>query len=114
MSNRAAEYDEQRPCGRCCWPEDCANGCIKGEGDHHATCLCEKCAPAGSQGVADVGLSIEGLSIGTEYRAWEPSANDAAELILADHDAVLVTVTYDDGSQIVFRRIPQSGRGAKP
>jgi hypothetical protein len=36
---------------------------------------------------------------------WLPSDNVAARRILADADAVGLTVTYDDGSQIVFARL---------
>lgn len=38
--------------------------------------------------------------------AWEPSHNVSAKRLLLDNEAVSVTVTYDDGSQVVFHRWP--------
>lgn len=37
---------------------------------------------------------------------WQRSLNVGARRLLSDPDAVSVTVTYDDGSQVIFHRTP--------
>jgi hypothetical protein len=55
---------------------------------------------------------IEAMSV--NQGVWYPSDNAAVKRLLSDPDMVSVTVTYDDGSQIIFRReeVEHSGASA--
>ena len=54
----------------------------------------------------DIKSGAEIIAMRVHQGVWVPSENDAARHVLSDPDAVSMTVTYDDGSQIVFQRKP--------
>lgn len=55
---------------------------------------------------------VEGMILGSGPPQWTPSKNTGAKDLLEDSDAVSVTITYDDGSQVIFRRAHIDSSGA--
>jgi hypothetical protein len=53
---------------------------------------------------ADPKPAVKVMALRVHESVWYPSQNVQAKRLLADHEVVSVTVTYDDGSQIVFQR----------